>query len=184
MAETQRTLVNPATVPPPIGLYSHVARVRGGEILFIAGQVSIGDDGSVVGEGDVAAQTGQVFRNIGRILDGVGASFGNVVELTTYVVGRESVPAVPGRPGRAVRRGISRRRLPAQYPAGGRRTGAGGVSAGGQHRRRAALAAAAGGPSSGAAHRRAPGRPGCTASRAARPGWTALLIAGRPPTVS
>ena len=100
MADAQRTLVNPATVPPPIGLYSHVARARPGEILFIAGQVSIGDDGKVAGEGDVAAQAQQVFRNIGRILDGVGASFGNVVEFTTYVVGREAVqPYLEGRAG-------------------------------------------------------------------------------------
>ena len=44
-----------------------------------------------MGSGDAAAQTRQVFENIGQILSGVGASFDNVVELTTYVVGRESI---------------------------------------------------------------------------------------------
>ena len=37
------------------------------------------------------AQTRQVFANLGKVLEAVGASFSNVVELTTYLVGRESV---------------------------------------------------------------------------------------------
>ena len=36
-------------------------------------------------------QVYQVFENIGHILAGAGADFSNVVEFTTYVVGRPSV---------------------------------------------------------------------------------------------
>ena len=43
------------------------------------------------GDGDVAAQTRQTFENLGQVLGAVGASFSNVVEFTTYLVGRESV---------------------------------------------------------------------------------------------
>ena len=32
-----------------------------------------------------------MFDNLGGILEGVGATFSNVVEFTTYVVGRDSV---------------------------------------------------------------------------------------------
>ena len=100
MAQLQRSMVNPPGVSPPIGLYSQVARVRPGELLFIAGQVSIDEDGNLVGEGDIAAQARQTIRNIGRILEGVGASFSNVVEFTTYVVGKENVrPYLEGRAG-------------------------------------------------------------------------------------
>ena len=45
----------------------------------------------MVGPGDAAAQTRQVLANIGHILAGAGAGFSNVVEFTTYVVGRDSV---------------------------------------------------------------------------------------------
>ena len=86
MAEVQRTVLNPH---PPIGAYSHAVRVSGGELLFIAGQVSV-ENGVIVGEGDVAAQTRQVFANLGKVLDGAGATFADVVEFTTYLVGSES----------------------------------------------------------------------------------------------
>ena len=41
--------------------------------------------------GDMAAQARQVFANLGGILESVDATFSNVVEFTTYVVGRDSV---------------------------------------------------------------------------------------------
>ena len=44
-----------------------------------------------MGEGDIAAQTRQVFQNIGHVLAAAGAGFSNVVEFTSYVVGRDSV---------------------------------------------------------------------------------------------
>ena len=48
-------------------------------------------DGKLAGDGSMAAQTRQTYANIGGILESVGASFSDVVEFTTYVVGRESV---------------------------------------------------------------------------------------------
>ena len=50
-------------------------------------------DLNTVGIGDMAAQTHQVYINIGNILESVGAKFSNVVEITTFVVGREYLPA-------------------------------------------------------------------------------------------
>ena len=86
MADFERTLSNPH---PPIGAYSHLARVKGGELLFIAGQVSV-EDGEIVAAGDVAAQTRQVYANLAKVLESAGAGFSNVVEFTTYLVGRDA----------------------------------------------------------------------------------------------
>jgi enamine deaminase RidA (YjgF/YER057c/UK114 family) len=69
-----------------------VVEVKPGELLYIAGQVALDASGALVGAGDAAAQTRQVFHNIGQVLERAGASFRNVVEFTTYVVGRESMP--------------------------------------------------------------------------------------------
>ena len=91
MSELRRTIVNTDKAPQPIGAYSQAIRTAPGELLFIAGQVAVGHDGNPVGVGDMAAQTRQVFENLGGILEGVGATFSNVVEFTTYVVGRDSV---------------------------------------------------------------------------------------------
>ena len=91
MKQLQRLLSNPEGVHPPVGRYSHLARVKAGELLFLAGQVAVDENGDLVGKGDVGAQTRQAFQNIGTILESAGATFGNVAQVTTYLVGRESV---------------------------------------------------------------------------------------------
>lgn len=93
MAQIQRTAHNPPSAPQPIGAYSLAMEVGANRLLFVAGQVGLDASGNLVGSGDAVAQTRQTFQNIGKILAGVGASFSNVVELTTYLVGRESVQA-------------------------------------------------------------------------------------------
>jgi enamine deaminase RidA (YjgF/YER057c/UK114 family) len=66
--------------------YSHVAVATGNRTIYTAGQVSIDERGALVGAGDLAAQTAQAMRNIGLALGAAGASYANVVKITTYVV--------------------------------------------------------------------------------------------------
>jgi enamine deaminase RidA (YjgF/YER057c/UK114 family) len=77
---------NPPGAPPAQGLYSHVGLSRGSTQAFIAGQISVGKDGAVVGKGDFAAQFSQVFHNIGEILKGLGGDYRSVIKFTTYLV--------------------------------------------------------------------------------------------------
>src|SRR6266540_2991885 len=67
--------------------YSHVVVAAGARTIYIAGQVSTDEEGRVVGEGDLAAQTTQVMHNIGLALKAAGASYANIVKITTFVVG-------------------------------------------------------------------------------------------------
>ena len=57
----------------------------------MSGQTAGDENGNLVGEGDVATQTRQVFVNLGKVLEGSGTGFENVVEFTIYLVGDESV---------------------------------------------------------------------------------------------
>ena len=91
MAELQRTVISSDKAPRPLGAYSVGMSVNAGRLLYVAGQVSVDTDGNLVGAGDPAAQTCQALENIGNILKAAGANFSNVVEFTTYVVGRPSV---------------------------------------------------------------------------------------------
>ena len=91
MSPLSRRVINTKNAPQPIGLYAQALQAQPQELLFIAGQVSINAGGTLVGNGDVAAQTRQIFRNIGAILESVGADFSNVLEFTTYVVGRDAI---------------------------------------------------------------------------------------------
>ncbi len=93
MAGSDRTVITSSQAPQPLGAYSLGMSVRPGKLIYVAGQVGVDSKGDLVGKGDAAAQTRQALENIGHVLAGAGADFGDVVEFTTYVAGR---PAVEG----------------------------------------------------------------------------------------
>jgi enamine deaminase RidA (YjgF/YER057c/UK114 family) len=83
---------NVAGLGAPLGQYRHMARVRAAEFLFIAGMLAADPAGSIVGEGDFAAQCARVFGNIEAALRAAGAGWANVVQFTTYLVHAQSIP--------------------------------------------------------------------------------------------
>ncbi|MGH7063089.1 MAG: RidA family protein, partial [Stellaceae bacterium] len=54
--------------------------------VYTAGQVSIDEHGALIGPGDLAAQTAQAMRNVGLALTAAGATFADIVKITTFVV--------------------------------------------------------------------------------------------------
>jgi enamine deaminase RidA (YjgF/YER057c/UK114 family) len=82
---------NPQGAAPAQGLYSHAGLSRGGTLAFVAGQLSVGADGAVVGKGDFAAQFHQVFRNLGDVLAGLGTGYHGVLKFTTYLVHSQDI---------------------------------------------------------------------------------------------
>lgn len=57
---------------------------RVGNLIFTGGQISADRDGKVLHEGDIEAQTRNVFENLTRILTEAGATWDDVVKLNTY----------------------------------------------------------------------------------------------------
>jgi enamine deaminase RidA (YjgF/YER057c/UK114 family) len=84
-------ILNPGALGKPLGQYSHMTRVKASEFLFIAGQVATNRDGKLVGADDFDAQCVQTFANIEAALRSAGAGFGNVVQLTTYLVHSQDI---------------------------------------------------------------------------------------------
>jgi 2-iminobutanoate/2-iminopropanoate deaminase len=84
---------NPPGVAAPIGLYSQVARLGGGEhdLVFVAGQLSVDARGDSVGPGDFPAQMRQVFANLGAVLAAEGLGFENIAQMTTYLRGEDLI---------------------------------------------------------------------------------------------
>lgn len=82
--------LNPATLSTPPG-YTHVVEVRGGRTIYISGQVPLDKAGNVVGAGNFAAQTTQVFENLKLALASVGATFDNVVKNNMYVTDMSNI---------------------------------------------------------------------------------------------
>ncbi len=59
--------------------------LRAGDTIYVSGTVGWGDDGSLVGPGDLYAQAQQAIRNIEKALVEAGASLGDVVRTRIYL---------------------------------------------------------------------------------------------------
>lgn len=57
-----------------------------GNLIFVGGQMSADATGTILGVGDIEAQTRNVFRNITTVLAEAGADWRHVVKLNTYYV--------------------------------------------------------------------------------------------------
>jgi enamine deaminase RidA (YjgF/YER057c/UK114 family)/quinol monooxygenase YgiN len=99
--------MNPEGLSTPTG-YSHVVSARGGRTVYIAGQVAFDAQGRLVGAGDLAAQTRQVFTNLDVALKAAGATFANVVKTNYYMRDASQVAVV-----RDIRSKYFTRELPA-----------------------------------------------------------------------
>ena len=77
-------IYNVEALGKPLGQYSHVARVKASEHLFIAGMLAAGES--------FDAQCSGVFGQIEAALKSAGAGWGNVVQFTTYLVHSQDIP--------------------------------------------------------------------------------------------
>ncbi|HVK22109.1 MAG TPA: Rid family hydrolase [Actinokineospora sp.] len=81
------TFHNPPTAPPPAASYSNVAEIDLGtrRLIILSGQAALDHDGTVVGPGDMAAQTAFIFDAIVALLADRGAELADVVNIRTYL---------------------------------------------------------------------------------------------------
>ena len=99
--------VNPSGVGAPSN-YTHVVSASGGSIVFISGQIGMDAAGKIAGD-TLEAQGAQVFENLKTCLASVGATFENVLKLTTYIVNYKLED-------RAIIGGLRSKYLPATNP--------------------------------------------------------------------
>jgi len=69
--------------PKAIGPYSPA--IRAGNLLFLSGQIPINPASGVLVDGDIAAQTEQVMRNICALLEAAGAGVEHLVRTTVFL---------------------------------------------------------------------------------------------------
>ncbi len=70
--------------PAAIGPYSQA--VRAGEWIFASGQIPLDPLTGQIVQGDVAAQSERVLKNLEAVLAAAGAGFVDVVKTTVYLV--------------------------------------------------------------------------------------------------
>ena len=85
--------MNPPGLSTPTG-YTHIVSARGGRTIYISGQVAYDAKGQLVGRGDLAAQTKQVFANLDTALKAAGATFNDVVKSNYYMLDASQVQVI------------------------------------------------------------------------------------------
>ena len=64
-----------------------------GATIYIGGQNAVNAQGEIVGKGDLAAQTEQIFENLGIVLEAAGATLHDIVKWTMFIVeGQDLLP--------------------------------------------------------------------------------------------
>jgi 2-iminobutanoate/2-iminopropanoate deaminase len=74
-------------LPPPVSHYCDA--VRAGDLLYVSGVVAMDRSGRVVGTGDAARQTEQIFEHIAKVLEHVGADFSRVTSVLIHLTNME-----------------------------------------------------------------------------------------------
>jgi 2-iminobutanoate/2-iminopropanoate deaminase len=75
-------IVQTSNAPAAIGPYSQGVVVN--NLFYSSGQIPLTPEGVMV-EGDIQAQTHQVFQNLKAVLEAAGASFETVVKATVFI---------------------------------------------------------------------------------------------------
>ncbi len=79
----------------PSGHFSHAIKVKtGGDLVFVSGMVAAAADGSIVGVGDVEAQTRQVCENLKAAMEEAGGTLDDICRVDVYVRNMEDFPAI------------------------------------------------------------------------------------------
>jgi 2-iminobutanoate/2-iminopropanoate deaminase len=67
------------------GPYVQGVQVSGGRLVFTSGVVARDVAGTILGKGDVRAQTRQCFYNITKIIEAAGGSLADLVKVTVFL---------------------------------------------------------------------------------------------------
>jgi 2-iminobutanoate/2-iminopropanoate deaminase len=89
MADLQ--LIDPASFGPSTLPFSQ--GVRAGNLLFIAGQGAVDDEGNFVGKGDIREQTRVTLDRVRRVIAEAGGDLSNVVTATVFLTDLASFDA-------------------------------------------------------------------------------------------
>lgn len=77
-----KTVINAKKAPAAVGPYVHA--VKAGNLVFTSGQIGLIPETGVLAEG-IVAQTEQVIKNLGAVLEEAGLSYEDVIKTTVFL---------------------------------------------------------------------------------------------------
>ena len=81
--------INPEALGAPKG-YQNGILVRGGAMLFVAGQIAWDANQQIVGSGDFVAQMRQTLKNFLCVVEAAGGNASDVVSMTVFVTDKHA----------------------------------------------------------------------------------------------
>lgn len=88
----QRTRIATNDAPAAIGPYSQA--IASGDFIFCSGQVALDPASGALGPDDVQAQTRRALENLSAVLSAGGATLGDVVKTTVFLVKMDDFAAM------------------------------------------------------------------------------------------
>lgn len=82
-----KTIINTSKAPSPVGPYNQ--SVKAGQLLFLSGQIAIDQNsGDIINE-NIEAETHQVMKNVGYVLEEAGLTYEDIVKCSVFVADME-----------------------------------------------------------------------------------------------
>lgn len=75
-------------------MFAYSQATRMGDLIFTAGHVALDRGGNLVGNGDVRAQTEQVFSNLAAVLEAAGSGLDKIGKVTVFTTKLEYRPII------------------------------------------------------------------------------------------
>ncbi len=79
----QKEVIFTEKAPAAIGPYSQA--IKFGNMVYTSGMIPVVPETGEVAQGDAAAQTEQVLKNLNEVLAKAGTSFDNVIKTTVFI---------------------------------------------------------------------------------------------------
>src|SRR3954465_14067108 len=80
-----KKIIHSDDAPKAIGPYSQGVQVPAGKVTFLSGQIPLDPKTGALVEGDIAAQTERVMKNLEAVLKAAGHDFSHVVRCTIFL---------------------------------------------------------------------------------------------------
>ncbi|MDN6297087.1 MAG: RidA family protein [Halomonas sp.] len=89
---SNKAVINTQKAPAAIGPYSQA--IKAGNTVYMSGQIPLDPATMTLVDGDVEAQTRQVFTNLKAVCEEAAGSLGDIVKLNLYLVELEHFATV------------------------------------------------------------------------------------------
>lgn len=78
--------------PAPIGPYSQA--IKAGDFVYISGQIALNPQNNTLVAGDLRAETDQVMKNLGAVLEAAGLKYEHVIKCSIFLKHMDFFPTM------------------------------------------------------------------------------------------